>query len=134
MLTDPITALQLAKERQARLLREAETDQLADELLRERITPLILWLSNLLVLSGLWLRSRAERQPSAAAVPTGRWHTMPLVMLRFASDQTTAACLPWWPVYTLGMRSIASVSGYAVVPAAWLLCATAPRATPKQLP
>jgi len=124
MLTDPITALQLAKERQAKLRREAETDRLADELLRERATPLMLRLSNLLILSGLWLRSRAERQPSAAAAPTGHWRAMPLVMLRFASDQTTTSGLTWWPVYTLGMRSIASVSGYAIVPAAWLPCAT----------
>jgi hypothetical protein len=132
MLTDPITALQLAKERHAKLLREAETDRLADAHLRERTTPFMLRLSNLLVLSGLWLRSRAERQPSDVAVPAGHWHTMPLVMLRFASDQTTAASLPWWPVYTLGMRSITSVSGYAIVPVAWLPCATMPYATVTQ--
>jgi hypothetical protein len=127
MLIDPSRALHLARERQAKLLREAESDRLAGEYLRERTTPLLLRLSNFLILSGLWLRARAERRPSAAAVAIGRWHAMPLMMLRFASDQTTAASLPWWPMYSLGMRSIASVSGYAIVPAAWLPSATMPR-------
>jgi hypothetical protein len=128
MLSDPTRAFHFARERQATLCREAEADRLASEHLRERTTSLLLRLSNLLILSGLWLRSRAERQPSAAAVSIGRWHAMSLVMLRFASDQTTVASLPWWPVYSLGMRSFASVSGYAIVPAVWLPSATMPHA------
>ncbi len=120
MITDPSIMLRLAKEHQAQLRREAETARLAAEYWRQRRKPVLLRLSNLLVYSGLWLRTHVERQPSAEAVSAHHWQAMPLVMLRLAGGQTTAASLPWWPVYTLGIRSIASVSGYAIVPAAWL--------------
>jgi hypothetical protein len=120
MLTDPIMTSQLAKERQARFLHEVEGDRLAAERLRRRRAGLMLRLSNLLVYGGLWLRSRAERLPSAEAIPAGRWHALPLVMLKMAGGQATGASLQWWPVYSLGIPSIARASGYAIVPAAWL--------------
>jgi hypothetical protein len=126
MLMDPHMALRFAKERQAQLRHEAQSDRLADQQLRQRTAPLLLRLSDLLVLSGLWLRSHAEHQPSAAAVPAGRWHAIPLVMLRLIEEQTTghdvgAFCERLWPVYTLGMSRIAQISGYAIVPATWLV-------------
>jgi hypothetical protein len=49
MYTDPQMALQVAKERQARLRAEAEGDRLAAQQFRRRTAPLLLRLSNLLL-------------------------------------------------------------------------------------
>jgi hypothetical protein len=127
MQNDPSVTLQLSKEYQARMRQEVATDRLAAEEFRRRRKPLMLRLSNLLIYSGLWLRARVEREPVAEAVPSGRWRGMPLVMLQLAGGQTTAASLQWWPVYTLGLTSIARASGYAIIPAAWLSCADVKR-------
>jgi hypothetical protein len=126
MLTDPIMALRLAEERQAKLRCEAETDRLIAQQrgLRTRWTSVgrsyLLRLSDLLLVSGLWLRSRVERQTSAAAVPASHWHAIPLMTLRLIGDQATGASLRWWPIYMVGLPWIGSASGYAIIPAAWL--------------
>lgn len=125
MYTDPDMVLQYTRERQARLRQEAEADRLAAEQFRQRCKPLLLRLSNVLVYAGLWLRARTEREAGAEVVPAGRWRAMPLVMMKLAGAQTTAASLQWWPVYTLGLGSVTRANGYAIVPAAWLPCADA---------
>jgi hypothetical protein len=127
MYTDPNVALQFSKEHQAQLRHQAQTDRLAAEYARQRRKPFMLRISNLLVYSGLWLRAHVEREPGAEALPAGRWRAMPLVMLQLAGGQTTAASLQWWPVYSMGLGSIARSSGYAIIPTAWLPCSDVKR-------